>query len=59
MRERSLHILDLLQTSLEAGASRIELILGEDSANDLLSIVAIDNGRGMDASQHFAGVHIG
>ena len=51
MRELSLHILDILQNSLEAGASRIELILEEDSANDLLSIVVIDNGKGMDASQ--------
>lgn len=51
MRELSLHVLDILQNSLEAGASRIELILEEDLTKDRLSITVIDNGRGMDASQ--------
>jgi len=51
MRELSLHILDLLQNSLEAESSRIELILKEDATNDFFSITVIDNGRGMDASQ--------
>lgn len=51
MRELSLHILDLLQNSLEANASRIELILVEDSTDDFFSITVIDTGRGMDAFQ--------
>ena len=51
MRELSLHILDILQNSVEAGASRVELILDEDLENDRFSITVRDNGRGMDASQ--------
>jgi anti-sigma regulatory factor (Ser/Thr protein kinase) len=51
VRELSLHVLDILQNSLEAGASRIELIVEEDLTQDLLSVTVIDNGRGMDASQ--------
>jgi len=51
VRELSLHVLDILQNSLEAGASRIELLLEEDLTNDVLSITVIDNGRGMDETQ--------
>lgn len=51
MRELSLHILDILQNSLEAGASRVELSLEEDLVNDRFSITVRDNGRGMDAAQ--------
>jgi hypothetical protein len=49
VRELSLHILDLLQNGLEAGASRLELEINEDSAHNLLTITITDNGRGMDA----------
>lgn len=48
MLELSLHILDVLQNALEAGASRIELVIEEDLSRDLLRITATDNGRGMD-----------
>ncbi len=51
MRELSLHILDILQNSLEAGATRIELLLEEDLTNDVLSFTVKDNGRGMDEAQ--------
>lgn len=51
MRELSLHILDLLQNSLEAGASNVLLIIDEDLVNDRLTIIVEDNGRGMDDSQ--------
>jgi len=46
-----LHILDILQNSVEAGASRVELSVDEDAANDRLTITVRDNGRGMDATQ--------
>lgn len=49
MRELSLHILDLLENSLEAGASRIEVEIIEDTVRDKLVISVTDNGRGMDA----------
>ena len=49
MRELSLHILDLLENSLEAGASRIEVEITEDTVRNKLIISVTDNGRGMDA----------
>lgn len=51
MRELSLHILDALENSVEAGATRIELLIEENLRNDMLTIVIRDNGRGM--SQEF------
>jgi len=48
VRELSLHILDTLENSLEAGATRLELVIDEDSKHDLLRIRVSDNGRGMD-----------
>ncbi len=49
MRELALHILDLVQNSLEAGANRVLLEIIEDSSADTLTIRVSDNGRGMDA----------
>ena len=51
MRELSLHILDILQNSLEAGATLVELTIEEDSTADRLTITVRDNGRGMDEAQ--------
>ena len=51
MRELSLHILDALENSLEAGASCVELIVEEDLAADRLLIAIRDNGRGMSEAQ--------
>jgi Histidine kinase-, DNA gyrase B-, and HSP90-like ATPase len=48
MRELSLHILDILQNSLEAGATLVELAIEEDLAADRLVITIQDNGCGMD-----------
>lgn len=47
MKELSLHILDILQNSITAGATLIELSLIEDEAADLLSFTITDNGKGM------------
>lgn len=51
MRELSLHILDVLQNSLEAEATLVELTIEEDLAADRLTITVQDNGRGMDEAQ--------
>lgn len=51
MRELSLHILDALENSVEAGASCIGLIIVEDLAADRLTITIRDNGRGMSEEQ--------
>jgi hypothetical protein len=44
----SLHVLDIAENSVRAEATRIEIILTRDVKNDLLSVVLVDNGRGMD-----------
>jgi hypothetical protein len=48
MTELSLHILDIVQNSITAEASRIEIRIDEDIAGDLYVIEIIDNGKGMD-----------
>jgi hypothetical protein len=48
MRELALHILDLVQNSIEAGATGVWLSVIENRALDLLTICVADNGRGMD-----------
>ena len=49
MEDLALHILDLAQNSIEAGANAIDIDLLEDMAADRLIIEVRDNGRGMDA----------
>lgn len=49
MRELSLHILDILQNAVEAGATRVALSIVEDLAADRLTIEVRDNGRGIAA----------
>lgn len=51
MRELSLHILDVLQNSLEARATLVELTIEEDLTIDRLTITVRDNGRGMNEEQ--------
>lgn len=48
MEDLSLHILDIVENSIEAGADTVEIRLAEDTVKDLLSIEIKDNGRGMD-----------
>jgi hypothetical protein len=49
MRELSMHILDVLENALEAGATRVDVSIEEDLDADRLVIEVRDNGRGMDA----------
>ena len=51
MNELSLHIIDIIQNSLSAGATRIAVTVDEDAVNDLLTIRVEDNGKGMTAEQ--------
>ncbi len=51
MRELSLHILDIMENSLVAGATRVELTIEEDLTADRLTITVQDNGRGMSQEQ--------
>ncbi len=47
MKELSLHILDIVQNSIKAGASKIEIHIDEDTNKNKLSISIKDNGCGM------------
>lgn len=47
MEDIALHILDIAQNSLEAGASLIDIEIWEDLQNDHLIVKVHDNGRGM------------
>lgn len=48
MDDISLHVLDIAENSVRAEATRIEIILTRDVKNDLLRVMLVDNGRGMD-----------
>ncbi|HZW05113.1 MAG TPA: ATP-binding protein [Anaerolineaceae bacterium] len=45
----SLHILDIAENSIAAGADTIEIVVSEDTKDDRLRLQVKDNGRGMDA----------
>ncbi len=49
MREISLHILDIVQNSVVAGATRVDIEIKEDFLSDSLSVVIKDDGCGMSA----------
>jgi len=48
MRELSLHILDIVQNSLRAGATKVEIIIDENTGYDRLEIIITDNGKGLE-----------
>lgn len=47
MREIALHILDIVQNSVVAGATKIEVDIQEDTVADKLTVKINDNGCGM------------
>ena len=48
MEDLSLHVLDIVENSIVAGAKNIEVQVLEDIKKELLSITIIDDGAGMD-----------
>jgi len=48
LEDLSLHILDIAENSIEAGATRVEIAITESIEKDLLMIEVADNGKGMD-----------
>jgi anti-sigma regulatory factor (Ser/Thr protein kinase) len=48
MEDLSLHILDLAENSIDAGAGRIWITLREDRTADTFTMTLRDNGKGMD-----------
>ena len=51
MRELSLHILDIAQNSLMAGASLITILIEESPLRNSLRIEITDNGKGIEADR--------
>jgi hypothetical protein len=49
MREISLHILDIAENSVAAGATVITIFVWENEVDNYLAVEIIDNGKGMDA----------
>jgi anti-sigma regulatory factor (Ser/Thr protein kinase) len=47
MRDLSLHVLDLMENSIRAGASAVSVRVRQDSARNRLRIVVADNGPGL------------
>lgn len=48
MKEIALHIMDIAENSIAAGAQSVEIIVKEDLPGNQLCITVEDNGRGMD-----------
>ncbi len=48
MRELALHILDIAENSISAGADKIKISVNERFDDDMLKISIEDNGKGMD-----------
>lgn len=51
MRELSLNVMDIVQNSISAKASRIEIHISESVPEDFLKITITDNGKGMTQEQ--------
>ncbi len=51
MRELSLHILDIVENGITAGADCIHITVVESRAEDILSLSVSDNGRGIPAEK--------
>lgn len=47
MQDLSLHVLDIVQNSLRAGAMEIRILIDENLQDDTFTIIVKDNGKGM------------
>jgi len=48
MEDLSLHVLDIAENAVAAGAQKVDIRIAEDEKNDLLTIEIEDDGSGMD-----------
>jgi hypothetical protein len=48
MRDLSLHILDIAENSINAGAASVELLIRSSKKDDSLEVVILDDGSGID-----------
>ncbi|MCX7994738.1 MAG: ATP-binding protein [candidate division WOR-3 bacterium] len=51
MQDLSLHILDIVENSIDAGATRIEIMVDENIKRNLLRIMIKDNGKGIERKE--------
>ncbi len=51
MEDLSLHVLDIAENAVAAGAKRVDIRIVEDEKRDLLIIEVQDDGRGMDEQE--------
>lgn len=56
MKEIALHILDIVENSLAAGATAIDILVDDDAVCNRLRVSVRDDGRGMDA-RTLAAIH--
>jgi len=49
MEDLSLHVLDIVENAVAAGAARVRIAVNESAARDVLSLRVADDGRGMSA----------
>jgi len=52
VRDLSLHILDIIENSIRAGASEVRVVIAQDVEADRLAISIEDNGPGLDVPEH-------
>ncbi|HOI86453.1 MAG TPA: sensor histidine kinase [Lentimicrobium sp.] len=50
MKDFAMHIMDIVQNSISAGASQISVTITESEADDSLKLVITDNGKGIPAA---------
>lgn len=48
MPELSMHIMDIMENGIAAGAWHLDLFIDIDTQNDTITITVVDNGKGMD-----------
>ena len=51
MEDLSLHVLDIVENAVAAGATRVNIAINENEARDVLTLRVSDNGRGMSARE--------
>ena len=51
MEDLSLHVLDIVENAVAAGATRVRIAVNENQARNVLTVRVSDNGRGMSARE--------
>ena len=51
MEDLSLHVLDIVENAVAAGATRVRIAVNENAARNVLTLRVTDNGRGMSARE--------